>query len=85
MQTSLGELQDCDVWIEDLGQRLKRTARKRKDDPDNARERAAAVWLLRHFTKERTEHYRDALARWEEWESHEFLDSLKSFVSETQP
>src|SRR5437016_2515076 len=81
MQTSLGELHDCDVWIEDLGQRLKRTARKRKDDPDNARERAAAVWLLRHFAKERTEHYRDALARWEDWETQEFLNKLKSLVS----
>jgi len=81
MQTSLGELHDCDVWIEDLGQRLKRTARKKKDDPDNARERAAAVWLLRHFAKERTEHYRDALARWEDWESQGFLDNLKSLVS----
>jgi CHAD domain-containing protein len=85
MQTSLGELHDCDVWIEDLGQRLKRTARKRKDDPDNARERAAAVWLLRHFAKERTEHYRDALARWEDWEAQEFLNNLKSLVSEAQP
>ena len=85
MQTSLGELHDCDVWIEDLGQRLKRIARKRKDDPDNARERAAAVWLLRHFAKERTDHYRDALARWEDWESLEFLDNLKSLVSEARP
>ena len=85
MQTSLGELHDCDVWIEDLGQRLKRTARKRKDDPDNARERAAAVWLLRHFAKERTEHYRAALARWEDWESREFLNNLKSLVSEARP
>ena len=81
MQTSLGELHDCDVWIEDLGQRLKRTVRKRKDDPYNARERAAAVWLLRHFTKERTDHYRAALARWEDWESRGFLDNLKSLDS----
>ena len=81
MQTSLGELHDCDVWIEDLGQRLKRTARRRKDDPDNARERAAAIWLLRYFAKERTEHYRAALARREDWESRGFLDNLKSLDS----
>src|SRR5436853_742564 len=85
MQTSLGELHDCDVWIEDLGQRLRRTARKRKDDPDTARERAAAVWLLRHFAKERTEHYRAALTHWEDWESREFLNNLKSLVSEARP
>src|SRR5262249_44067317 len=28
MQTSLGELHDCDVWIQALGGRLKRSARK---------------------------------------------------------
>ena len=81
MQTSLGELHDCDVWIEDLGARLKRVLRKSKDNLDNVRERAAAVWLLRHFAKERTEHYRAALARWEDWESRGFLDNLKSLVS----
>ena len=81
MQTSLGELHDCDVWIEDLGNRLKRATRKRKDDPDDARKRAAAVWLLRHFAKERTEHYRATLARWEDWESRGFLDNLKSLDS----
>jgi CHAD domain-containing protein len=85
MQTSLGELHDCDVWIEDLGNRLKRTTRKRKDDPDKTRERAAAVWLLRHFAKERTERYRAALARWEDWESQEFLNNLKSLVLEARP
>jgi CHAD domain-containing protein len=80
LQTSLGELHDCDVWIEDLGSRLKRAARTSKDDPDSEREREGAVWLLRHFAKERTEHYRDALARWEEWESQQFLDGLRSIL-----
>jgi CHAD domain-containing protein len=81
MQTSLGELHDCDVWIEELGSRLKRSARRRRDDLVNARERAAGVWLLPHFTFKRTEHYGDALARWEEWESIDFLTGLRAIVS----
>jgi CHAD domain-containing protein len=80
MQTSLGELHDCDVWIEELGSRLKRAARRSRDDLVNVRERAAAVWLLRHFTFKRTEHYGDALARWEEWESIDFLGALNALV-----
>src|SRR5207244_1905243 len=68
LQTSLGELHDCDVWIEDLGRRLRSAARRDRNEPDNIRTRAACTWLLRHFTKERTEHYRDALGRWQEWE-----------------
>jgi CHAD domain-containing protein len=80
LQTSLGELHDCDVWIEDLGLRLKRLARKDQNDPETARARAGYTWLLRHFSRERMEHYRDALARWQQWESVGFLTSLKSVV-----
>src|SRR5512132_411965 len=34
MQTSLGELHDCDVWIAYLGKHLKRVARKNATDED---------------------------------------------------
>jgi CHAD domain-containing protein len=80
LQTSLGELHDCDVWIEYLGRRLKRAARKSSDDAESLRVRAGYTWLLRHFSKKRTEHYRDALARWQQWESDAFLDELKSIL-----
>ena len=76
MQTSLGELHDCDVWIEDLGTRLKRTARKAAPDPDELKMRAGATWLLKHFATERMEHYRAALARWEHWQSDGFVEQL---------
>jgi CHAD domain-containing protein len=76
LQTSLGELHDCDVWIGSLGSRLKRTARKAKNDEDNLKLREGAAWLLTHFARERVEHYRDAFARWEQWQSDEFLPAL---------
>ena len=76
LQTSLGELHDCDVWVEDLGTRLRRAARKDRNEPDTIRTKAACTWLLRHFTKERTEHYRDALGRWQQWEAEEFLKKV---------
>lgn len=97
LQTSLGELHDCDMWIENFGaqlvkdERAKRHAATHKDamkddEPTNA-ERAyahvldnlqhrAAVWLLDHFTKERTKNFRDALARWDEWERTDFAARL---------
>ena len=78
LQTSLGELHDCDVWIESLGARLKQAARKDRSDEENARLREGATWLLRYFARERMEHYRDALARWRQWEADGFLDKLKS-------
>src|SRR6185503_14499079 len=54
LQTSLGELHDCDVWIEYLGRRLKRISGK--PGSDSLQVRAGYTWLLRHFTKKRTAH-----------------------------
>jgi hypothetical protein len=76
MQTSLGELHDCDVWIDDLGGRLKRISRKVTLEPDEVKIRAGATWLLKHFVTERMQHYRDALARWEQWRDDGFLEQL---------
>jgi CHAD domain-containing protein len=80
LQTSLGELHDCDVWIEELGVRLKRTARQSRTDPEQNRTTAACTWLLKHFAKIRTEHYRDALSRWQQWQTDGFLHSLTSLI-----
>jgi CHAD domain-containing protein len=80
LQTSLGELHDCDVWIAYLGKRLKRVARQDAIEPDNLKVRAGYTWLLRQFSKQRTNHYRDALAQWQHWESKGFLEELKSII-----
>lgn len=84
MQTSLGELHDCDVWIDDLGARLKRSARTNRPDPVSVGERAAAVQLLRNFIAERTKHYDDALARWEKWESSGLFAKLNELIKQAE-
>ena len=76
-QTSLGELHDCDVWIANLGARLKKDSGAGLDRWQN---NEAAVWLLHHFVSERTKHYRHALARWHEWETKGFLNRLKAML-----
>jgi CHAD domain-containing protein len=81
MQTSLGELHDCDVWIESLGRRLKQTARKGSNDEGTLLLKRSGAWLMRHFTRERMEHYRDALARWQQWEADGLLERLKSIIA----
>ena len=80
LQTSLGELHDCDVWIDNLGKRLEQTARKDKTDEAIIQLRAGAAWLVKYFAKERTEHYRQALTRWQEWQSNNFLEQLESIL-----
>jgi CHAD domain-containing protein len=81
LQTSLGELHDCDVWLAELGTRLKRSARRGRTDPDHVRTTAACTWLLRHFARVRTEHYREALGRWQQWQADGFLNSLTSLIA----
>ena len=82
MQTSLGELHDCDVWIKDLGARLKRTARKTLNEPAEVNMRAGATWLLQHFAAARAEHYRDAISRWEQWQAEGFLEQIGAKVND---
>src|SRR5215831_4052979 len=79
LQTSLGELHDCDVWLEDLSVRLADTDR-RLADSRNTCVRAGATWLIRHFAAERTAHYRAALGRWHQWTVTDFLAKLELAV-----
>ena len=82
LQTSLGELHDCDVWIANLGTQLKKDDKLADHAGPDQPTREAAVWLLRHFVSERTKHYCDALGRWHEWETEGFLDGLGAMLKQ---
>lgn len=77
MQSLLGEVHDCDVWLENLGARL----RKRQNGAANQSERQAAVWLLSEFVKNRTKNYRAALKLWSEWEASDFTERMRTAIS----
>lgn len=82
LQKSLGELHDCDVLIEELGARLSSAKGSSPDSAsgadDQTPERRAAIWLLQHIVKERSHHFRAALARWHEWETTGFFSPLST-------
>ena len=77
LQASLGALHDCDVWIADIGSRLERIdkSKRAQSSPDY---RAACVWLLRYFAKERAKHYDNALERWQQTEEAGFFTRLQT-------
>jgi len=80
LQTSLGGLHDCDVWIAELGKRLKKSNRAGRNKSKSDPHADAAVWLLQHFARERTNHHGDALVRWQEWQATGLLTKLKELV-----
>jgi CHAD domain-containing protein len=75
LQTSLGELNDCDSWLETFGKQLHQARR------EASKERVAgSLWLLSHFVRLHSSHLRSALARWEEWERLEFSNQLRELL-----
>jgi CHAD domain-containing protein len=86
LQTSLGELHDCDEWIAGLGAAL-RNRDKTEGEPEML-ESSAAVWLLDYFVNERASHFREALACWHDWETkgsqERLLDTLSTKDSAIQ-
>lgn len=85
MQTALGELHDCDVWIRELGARLKRQSRKAIIEPNDDKLSAAAIWLLKYFTAQRTEHYGEALALWEKWQEEKLFERIELLLVANPP
>jgi CHAD domain-containing protein len=72
LQSSLGKLHDCDVWIENLGHAATHPVPVVDFDY-----RATAVWLLGHFLKLRGEHVSKALAEWNDWKTEEVSAQLR--------
>lgn len=90
LQSSLGDLHDCDIWIAELGARLDRNRTESNINltggaANHLHVRRAAFWLLDHFTKERGKNYRQALARWQEWETTNFFAQLESVLNNAPP
>jgi CHAD domain-containing protein len=80
LQTTLGDLHDCDVWIRNVGKHINR-ARKHKQ----SEQVAALVWLLDFFIKLRTKHIRRALDRWREWERTDSSGRLREILTVPEP
>ena len=75
MQTALGEVHDCDVWIESIGKRINQARKQKQDD-----QIAAFIWLLSHFVKVRTKHLRQAYDLWRKWEATDVSGQVRQAV-----
>ena len=72
LQSSLGRLHDCDVWIADLGD----AAANLQSDQE-----ATVIWLLNYFVKERGKHLSKALEQWRKWHADDLGAKLRKRIS----
>jgi CHAD domain-containing protein len=79
LQTALGDVHDCDVWIESFGNEINKLRKEKQTE-----NLEAFVWLLSHFVKLRTKHLRKALNLWRDWEGGDASGKLRTVLN-TEP
>jgi len=72
LQTDLGQLHDCDVWIDDFRKRI--SGFRKTENHDEAE---AFVWLFTYYQEQRTKHYREAFFRWSSWQADDLSTKLR--------
>jgi CHAD domain-containing protein len=78
LQSLLGDLHDCDVWIDRLGTRLKKMDKNGKVSHSDLK---VLSMVLSDLVKRRARRYRSSLELWTEWETADFLPKIKAAVS----
>ena len=76
LQTSLGDLHDCDIWIESFGEHILDTKKKKEQYQNDE-----FSWLLSHFIHCRNGHFDDAFDIWREWEGRGMSEMLRQLLS----
>jgi CHAD domain-containing protein len=75
LQTDLGQLHDCDVWIDDFKKRINGFRRVENHD-----EAEAFVWLFTYYQEQRNKYYREAFFRWSSWQREELSIKLRNML-----
>lgn len=75
IQTALGEVHDCDIWLESLSKHVNEARKQKQDD-----QIVGFIWLLSHFVKVRTKYLRQAYDLWREWEANEMGDQVRQAI-----
>ena len=79
LQSYLGEVHDCDLWIEKLSVRLTEKESRRAGHSAIS---LAAAWLLSKFVEKRGKEYCKAVDLWREWTANDFFGRLKTGLAQ---
>jgi CHAD domain-containing protein len=75
LQTDLGQLHDCDVWIDDFRKRIAGYRKLATRD-----EVETFVWLFTHYQELRNKYYRDAFFHWSAWQADDLSTKLTQLL-----
>jgi len=75
LPTDLGQLHDCDVWIDDFRKRISGVRKLENHD-----EAEAFVWLFTYYQEQRNKYYREAFFRWSSWQTDDLSPKLRSVL-----
>ncbi|HEV7398435.1 MAG TPA: CHAD domain-containing protein [Pyrinomonadaceae bacterium] len=75
LQTDLGDLHDCDVWIDDFGSALTNEVPNLNFDY-----KATTIWLMSHFLELRNKNMKKAWEHWAEWERQKFSSQIRTTI-----
>jgi CHAD domain-containing protein len=72
LQTALGRVHDCDVWIQSLRDEILESKKLKQQEQTKT-----FTWLFTHFTEIRNTHFQAAFSLWEAWETGHSSEKLK--------
>jgi CHAD domain-containing protein len=72
LQTALGTVHDCDIWIDSFGKEIIKAKKMKLHDQSEA-----FSWLMSHFIEVRDGHLQAAFSHWNQWEVENFGNKLR--------
>jgi CHAD domain-containing protein len=78
LQTALGKLHDCDVWIESFEKEILQSKKQKIRD-----ETETFVWLYTHFSQLRTKSFQEAFSIWNQWVADDMSSRLQEALKPT--
>ncbi len=72
LQSALGTVHDCDVWIDSFGKEIIKAKKMKEHDQSEA-----FSWLMSHFIEVRDGNLQEAFSHWNQWEVESFGNKLR--------
>jgi CHAD domain-containing protein len=77
LQSALGTVHDCDIWIDSFGKEIIKAKKMKQHDQSEA-----FSWLMSHFIEVRDVHLQEAFSHWNQWEVENLGNKLREALKQ---